>query len=693
MSVQFGRWNFDGQSVDRDYLEKVKPIITPYGPDDSGSYSNTNISILYRAFHTTKESRREAQPHLTPSGAVITWDGRLDNRAELIRLLGHVLTISSTDVAIVAAAYEDWGANCFPKLIGDWALSIWNPNKRSLILAKDPIGTKHLYYSLDRNQITWSTILDPLVLFAGKTFSLCEEYIAGWLSFFPAAHLTPYVGIHSVPAAASVLIRAGMHAVNKYWDFDRNKRICYRTDAEYEDHFRTVFAEAVRRRLRSDSPILAELSGGMDSSSIVCMADSLIADGVAQTLRLDTVSYYDDSEPNWDERPYFTKVEKKRGRTGCHIDVSSEGSLLPKFVDTPFAATPGSLPRVSKAATEFRSFILTQNYVAVLSGIGGDEVLGGVPTPTPELADYLLAASFRPLIHQMVAWALAERKPLLSLLSDVVTSFLPTTIAGIPRHKRPAPWLLRKFVGRNRVALSACNTRLKLIGSVPSFEVNMHTLAVLRTQLTSSSLPSCPTYEKRFPYLDRDLLEFLYAVPREQLVRPEQRRSLMRRALLGIVPDEILHRKRKAFMSRCSSRTTSAEWNHLLEMTKRLVSSSLGIVHTQEFSNAIQMARAAQETAPVSLVRTISLEYWLRHLSHRGILKIDTANPLQAQFMTETYGPSTEIESANNFVRKIFGPSSCHTAHTSSQGKEKRCSSRAEERFSPRGLNVPTFED
>src|SRR5437667_2806106 len=124
MSVQFGRWNFDGKPVDRDYLEKAKASIAPYGPDDSGFYSKGSISILYHAFHTTKESRRETQPHVTDSG-VVTWDGRLDNRAELIRQLRNVLTISSTDVSIVAAAYEEWGTDCFAKLIGDWALSIW----------------------------------------------------------------------------------------------------------------------------------------------------------------------------------------------------------------------------------------------------------------------------------------------------------------------------------------------------------------------------------------------------------------------------------------------------------------------------------------------------------------------------------------------------------------------------------------
>src|SRR5260370_24238184 len=92
LSVQFGRWNVDGRPVDWDYLEKAKAYIAPYGPDDGGSYSNNNISIVYRAFHTTKESRRETQPHVTSRGAVITWDGRLYNRSDLIRRLGDLAT-------------------------------------------------------------------------------------------------------------------------------------------------------------------------------------------------------------------------------------------------------------------------------------------------------------------------------------------------------------------------------------------------------------------------------------------------------------------------------------------------------------------------------------------------------------------------------------------------------------------------
>ncbi len=636
MSVQFGKWNFDGRPVDRDYLEKVKASIAPYGPDDAGSYSKGNISILYRAFHTTKESRRETQPHVTASGAILTWGGRLDNRTDLIRQLRDVVTAASTDVAIVAAAYEYWGGDCFAMLIGDWALSIWDPHTRSLILAKDPIGTRHLYYSFDSQQVTWSTILDPLVLFAGRTFALCEKYIAGWFSFFPAAHLTPYVGIHSVPPSSSVILRPGRQAIRKYWDFDPSKRIRYRTDAEYEEHFRAVFAEAVRRRLRSDSPILAELSGGMDSSSIVCMADTIIARGAAETPRLDTLSYYNDSEPNWNERPYFTKVEEKRGRTGCHIDVSSVEQWGFELGDGRFAATPGSDGgRPSESSRQFAACMTSQGNRVVLSGIGGDEVTGGVPTPTPELEDLLARGQFRTLAHQLKVWSLNKRKPWFHLFFEAVRWFFPPALIGVPEHKRPEPWLHPDFVKRNRPALQGYETRVKLFGPLPSFQENVGTLEALRRQLGCDALPSEPLHEKRYPYLDRGLLEFMYAVPREQLVRPGHRRSLMRRALVGIVPDELLNRKRKAYIVRGPMADIAADWTRYAEMSQHMVASSLGIVEAKKFSEALQKARHGQETPIVSLMRALGIEVWLRSLSKSGIL-VDENSPNSLECLAPT---------------------------------------------------------
>src|SRR5579863_5016206 len=131
MSVQFGRWNFDGRPA-AGYLEKVRSVLAPYGPDGGSSHTAGDVDILYYAFHTTEESRREKQPYVLRSGAVITWDGRLDNRAEFIVLLRDSLSPDPADVSIVATAYERWGTNCFARLIGDWALSIWQPNEGSL---------------------------------------------------------------------------------------------------------------------------------------------------------------------------------------------------------------------------------------------------------------------------------------------------------------------------------------------------------------------------------------------------------------------------------------------------------------------------------------------------------------------------------------------------------------------------------
>jgi len=620
VSVQFGRWNFKGRPADRDYLAKAEGMIAPYGPDGGGAYIKDSVEILFRAFHTTKESRSEAQPHITPSGAVLTWDGRLDNRAELIRELRDILTTASTDVSIVAAAYQRWGTACFAKLLGDWALSIWNPSDRSLILAKDPIGTHHLYYSLDSNQVTWSTILDPLVLLAGKSFALEEEYIAGWLSFFPATHLTPYVGIHSVPPTSSVLIGPGKHMVSQYWDFDPGRRIHYRTDGEYEEHFRAVFAEAVRRRLRSDSPILAELSGGMDSSSIVCIADTIIGRGSAETPRLDTLSYYDNSEPSWDERPYFTKVEEKRGRAGWHIDCGSHESFRFRTEGSHFAGTPGSADRSYESAKRYAECMASQGNRVVLSGIGGDEVMGGVPTPTLELEDLLARARFKTLAHQLKAWALDKRKPWFHLFCESAKGFFSPGFLGVSNHKRPAVWLNPHFVKRNLAALKGYECRLSVFGPLPSFQENMITLNALRRQLGCTTPLLDPPRERRYPYLDRSLLEFLNAIPREQLVRPGQRRSLMRRALLGIVPIELLNRKRKALVVRAPRIAISTDWSSLLEITQRMVTKSLGIVDAERFSDALHKAREGQEIEVVRLMRTLGIERWLRNLKSRGVL-------------------------------------------------------------------------
>jgi asparagine synthase (glutamine-hydrolysing) len=622
MSVMFGRWNFEGERPEMDYVERISSILAPYASDGVRAYSSEDVSLLYFAFHTTRESQREIQPLTTRSGAVITWDGRIDNREELIGQLEEPISPDCGDVSIVSRAYERWGTKCFAKLLGDWALCVWNPNDRSVTLAKDPIGLRQLYYSIEKNQFTWSTVLDPLVLFARKALLLNQEYIAGLFSFFPAAHLTPYVDIQSVPPSSFVRIETKRLTITKYWDFDPAKTIRYRNDGEYEEHFRTVFAESVKRRLRSDTPVLAELSGGMDSTSIVCVADSVSAGGSAVSPRIDTISYYDDSEPNWNERPYFAKVEERRGRVGYHINAYQQTSLVPEYQEGRFAATLWSGLKPNEFHAQFARCIRSNANRVVLSGLGGDEVLGGVPAPTPELADLLTTGQLSKFGKQLVSWALQMRKPAVCLVADILRRFLPPGMIPVHQHKRAPVWLDPSFVRRYRVALAGYQNRLNLFGPLPTFQENLNALDGLRRQLGCSVQPCDPPYERRYPYLDRDLLEFIYAIPREQLLRPNQRRSLMRRALIGIVPDEVLNRKRKAFVARSPLIAISSEWVRLNQMTQGMVSSSLRIVDPQLFVESLQNARHAQEIQILPLMRTIAIEAWLKNLAQCGIASV-----------------------------------------------------------------------
>jgi len=191
---------------------------------------------------------------------------------------------------------------------------------------------------------------------------------------------------------------------------------------------------------------------------------------------------------------------------------------------------------------------------------------------------------------------------------------------------RPAPWLQSSFVKRHRAALTGYPSRTKLFGPLPSFQGNLGTLDILRRQLARAAASFDPPFDKRYPFLDRDLLEFMFAIPREQLVRPTQRRSLMRRALVGIVPDEILNRKTKAFVSRAPLVGISRDWARLTEIAQDMVSSAIGIVDTNRFLEALQKARQGDddEFPTNALTTTIFLEGWLRDLRTLRVMNLQT---------------------------------------------------------------------
>jgi asparagine synthase (glutamine-hydrolysing) len=235
-----------------------------------------------------------------------------------------------------------------------------------------------------------------------------------------------------------------------------------------------------------------------------------------------------------------------------------------------------------------------------------------VPNPVPELEDLLACARLVTFARQLRTWALQRREPWVHLFWETVTGFLPKLDLGSSRKFAELAWMDYRFLDRNRHILPRRPARVKLLGPLPSLQSNLQKLDDLLRQLASRDSPPVPLLETRYPYLDRDFLEFMFRVPRNQLVRPGQRRSLMRRAMAGITPDEILQRKRKAFVARRTAIQVRECCADLLTENRRLASGDWQIINTDKFLQAVKRAGYAKDSPVVSLLRTLQLEIWLR---------------------------------------------------------------------------------
>lgn len=653
MSIQAGIWNLNGNPADEQLLLEVSNVMNRHHSNNVRVSCCGSLGMTYRSLHTTHESRLVEQPQTSDHGCMLTWDGRLDNRSDLIETLHLRASSDISDCTIVLAAVELWGAKSFRMLLGDWALALWDPHDQILTLARDFVGVRPLYYELKPERVLWCTHLEPIVLSARHSWTLDEEYVAGYFASLPAAHRTPYAGIKSVPPGTLVRIRRNSTAsTNEYWSFNPKKTLTYRTDSEYEAHFRHIFGQAVRRRLRSDSPVLAELSGGIDSSSIVCMADALIAMGDANTQRLDTISYYDDEEPNWNERPYFTKVEQLRGRTGLHIDVGKSQFLVP-VENSCFISIPGT----TQSALEFERCRLrhmeAQGSRVLLSGFGGDEFTGGVPTPIPELGNLLVQLRLLEFATKLRMWSFSSKQPLIQLLIRTLSSFSPVNrFRHRTAHTQMPRWLEPNFIKRHWKIFHETNSYSLFDSYLPSQQAHLHCLDTLKRQLACSSHLFPGRYEQRYPFLDRDFIEFILSIPRSQLVRPGQRRSLIRRALAGIVPAEILNRKRKAFIGRGLIRMLDQEVDTLNQMFRVPLSGNCGYVEADRFLECVRNALHGKELNMLGLLRTVDIEFWLRDLHRRQVVTDSDMRVTRARDPIAQSAKSTD-ETAHREIQSV----------------------------------------
>lgn len=389
--------------------------------------------------------------------------------------------------------------------------------------------------------------------------------------------------------------------------------IQYSSDDEYEEHFFAFLVQSVERRDDPGAPVLAQLSGGMDSSSIVCTSDHI------RKLRnepelLDTISFFDDSEPTWDEKPYFSIVETARRKTGIHLETSyMDRTFEPHDASHGAYLLPGADSSTIERESRIQSSIAPKEYRSILSGIGGDEVLGGVPRPEPELADYLTRGQLGLLLKQTLKWCLMDRRPFVHALLGVAKYTYDLYTEPRADQISMPPWITESLQKTYRGIAKTDVTSHRCQGLTPSsISQGLAWWSIMETLPHAyPGILSRPEY--RYPYLDRQLVDYLFSIPREQLLRPGRRRSLMRRALKGIVPHEVLERRRKAYQVR-GPLVALQQARHKVD---RLFSNAricqMGFVDPARLQAAIDLSNKTNDVKLwIPIVRAIALELFLQ---------------------------------------------------------------------------------
>lgn len=619
MSAIGGIYCFEDDYVDEKLLHELGHGLASRGLDGGGNLTSGPVGMAFRAFHTTKESHHEIQPLRCATGQILCWDGRLDNRDDLISILGGDLHGAFTDAGIVMASYLKWGIDFLPKLIADFSLSLWDPALRLLILARDVIGSRDLYYLTDHRRSMWSTDLRELIRVSRIKPEVNENYIAGYLTRLPASSESPFRNVSLVPPAHAVLIKDGDVQVRRFWGLDPHHEIRYRSDAEYEDHFRHLFFEAVRCCLRADRPVWSDLSGGLDSSSIVCVADHLLKAGKSEASLLETVSCIRDESVSSNELKFIRYVEERIGKQGHH---------LPESEFPIFSAEADEVSPIPNALDIFASYhqkvnaLMAENDARVrLCGSGGDQIFNSLPSPSGALADSLVRGKFVQLRKDLCTWSRDRNKPYLKLLwEDAIEPLLSTKLQVRLKgdlYKRISDLFDPEFVKRTNLKERMLSPADPFGFRLPSSRKQSVSFLTAVRSISAGYARVLQDMELRLPILHRPLVEFMQAIPRDQRIRPGEKRSLQRRALKDFLPLEVLNRKGKGNPSEAVFRGFTREYARLHSVLSDSYVARYGYVNQPALMRALERSRHGDKRIS-EIFRVIALEFWLRSLDQYG---------------------------------------------------------------------------
>jgi len=570
--------------------------------------------MVYRAFHTNGESRLEKQPLVSRDRQVLAWDGRLDNRADLISTLIDELNGDHTDVAIVMAAYRKWPTDFLERLIADFALCLWDPRTRRLILARDPIGPRTLYYSRNGQTFIWATELGALLDIAGIKREVNDDYIADYLTRLPEPDQTPYKNIHAVPPAHAVIVSSDKITLQRFWGLNPTKQIRYQTDAEYEEQFRHLFRESVRCRLRAENVVWAELSGGLDSSSVVCMADDIIRSREATPSALQTISNVFDEAASSDERHYIQPVENRIGRRGCHVR-EDDFRILAPLKDGFQMNVPNPIANFSAYYLRMNELLSENGARVLLSGKGGDEILNSARDPSPELADLLIRGQLFSLHKRLKTWSRSLNSSYINLFyQSALMPLLPRNIQGRNKHRRHPEF----FELYDQEFVRKMDFRMRRLGPAdifghvrPSGQERAKSFLRVVRNIAAGYWREFGNVEISYPFTHRPLVEFLHAIPFQQQMRLGETRSLLRRAMRQMLPREIANRRGKRLNTEAALRALAREWPRLNRIFADPKVCAHGYVDARALRSKLALAREGKDPAALAIVFLIPLEYWL----------------------------------------------------------------------------------
>ena len=545
MSAITGIYHPYENPIDFQNLEKMTQILSHRGADDFGIWSESFIGFGHRMLWTTPESLVEKLPLISKNAnLVITADARIDNRDELIDLLDlkNIPAKEVSDSQLILSSYEKWGNSCVDRLIGDFAFAIWDGRRKLLFCARDRFGIKPFYYYHSDRAFIFASEIKGLFCVPEVPRKLNQTRIGNYLaSITDDKQITFYQNILRLPPACTLEVNKEGIKIESYWSVDSKYELKLDSDEDYADKFRELFTEAVRCRLRSAYPVGSMLSGGLDSSSITCVAKKILKENAKE--RLQTFSFVFDKISESDERSFINTVIDRGGISPNYI----HGDRVSPLVDIEKIFWYQDEPLyLADLYLDWKTYELANQLGnrIILDGFDGD---GVISYGLGYLRELKRTGQLQKLFFEVREYA----KNILGYSQNVDVSWQTTE----SKSKKDSPAYFREsllndkfveqieFIKQDR-ALAKKRYDLDTTQRQEHCD-NLNRGALVARIEELDKTAAAFGVELRYPFLDKRLVEFCVSLPTEQKMQLGWTRMILRRGMEGILPKEVQWRGSK----------------------------------------------------------------------------------------------------------------------------------------------------